>query len=168
MGACTDPCSFLLVTGRCARCGENVVGEGTGCTAMDQVFHVECFTCMMCKNKLRGQPFYAVEKKAYCEPCYIVSTCGVFVRSFFTCRHHKYLFSSLLNCCLISKTRQSHGKLMGTSFPWSSEAFRSLQLPLLTSFSVLSKLLNEVAKAREIGAFGDDVSSERSRQCSDF
>lgn len=78
MGACTDPCSFLLVTGRCARCGENVVGEGTGCTAMDQVFHVECFTCMMCKNKLRGQPFYAVEKKAYCEPCYIVSTCGIF------------------------------------------------------------------------------------------
>nr|XP_020669272.1 lipoma-preferred partner [Pogona vitticeps]XP_020669273.1 lipoma-preferred partner [Pogona vitticeps]XP_020669274.1 lipoma-preferred partner [Pogona vitticeps]XP_020669275.1 lipoma-preferred partner [Pogona vitticeps]XP_020669276.1 lipoma-preferred partner [Pogona vitticeps]XP_020669277.1 lipoma-preferred partner [Pogona vitticeps]XP_020669278.1 lipoma-preferred partner [Pogona vitticeps] len=57
--------------GRCARCGENVVGEGTGCTAMDQVFHVECFTCMTCNNKLRGQPFYAVEKKAYCEPCYI-------------------------------------------------------------------------------------------------
>ncbi|NXL31441.1 LPP protein, partial [Glaucidium brasilianum] len=57
--------------GRCARCGENVVGEGTGCTAMDQVFHVECFTCMMCNNKLKGQPFYAVEKKAYCEPCYI-------------------------------------------------------------------------------------------------
>ncbi|NXH13484.1 LPP protein, partial [Bucco capensis] len=57
--------------GRCARCGENVVGEGTGCTAMDQVFHVDCFTCMMCSNKLRGQPFYAVEKKAYCEPCYI-------------------------------------------------------------------------------------------------
>ncbi|NXX49204.1 LPP protein, partial [Tricholaema leucomelas] len=57
--------------GRCARCGENVVGEGTGCTAMDQVFHVKCFTCIMCNNKLRGQPFYAVEKKAYCEPCYI-------------------------------------------------------------------------------------------------
>ncbi|NXU65893.1 LPP protein, partial [Horornis vulcanius] len=57
--------------GRCARCGENVVGEGTGCTAMDQVFHVKCFTCIMCSSKLRGQPFYAVEKKAYCEPCYI-------------------------------------------------------------------------------------------------
>ncbi|NXW72596.1 lipoma-preferred partner [Hirundo rustica] len=57
--------------GRCARCGENVVGEGTGCTAMDQVFHVKCFTCIVCSNKLRGQPFYAVEKKAYCEPCYI-------------------------------------------------------------------------------------------------
>ncbi|XP_036610908.1 lipoma-preferred partner [Trichosurus vulpecula] len=57
--------------GRCARCGENVVGEGTGCTAMDQVFHVDCFTCVICSTKLRGQPFYAVEKKAYCEPCYI-------------------------------------------------------------------------------------------------
>lgn len=57
--------------GRCARCGENVVGEGTGCTAMDQVFHVDCFTCIVCDVKLRGQPFYAVEKKAYCEPCYI-------------------------------------------------------------------------------------------------
>ncbi|XP_075427145.1 lipoma-preferred partner isoform X2 [Ascaphus truei] len=56
---------------RCSRCGENVVGEGTGCTAMDQVFHVECFTCMTCNSKLRGQPFYAVEKKAFCEPCYI-------------------------------------------------------------------------------------------------
>lgn len=40
---------------------------------MDQVFHVDCFTCITCNSKLRGQPFYAVEKKAYCEPCYIVS-----------------------------------------------------------------------------------------------
>ncbi|MGH0169401.1 UNVERIFIED_CONTAM: hypothetical protein FKN15_056712 [Acipenser sinensis] len=56
--------------GRCSRCSENVVGEGSGCTAMDQVFHVECFTCVTCSRKLRGQPFYAVEKKAYCEPCY--------------------------------------------------------------------------------------------------
>lgn len=49
------------------------MGEGTGCTAMDQVFHVDCFVCMTCSTKLRGKPFYAVEKKAYCEPCYIVS-----------------------------------------------------------------------------------------------
>ena len=64
----------FFLSGRCARCGENVVGEGTGCTAMDQVFHVDCFTCIICNNKLRGQPFYAVEKKAYCEPCYTVSS----------------------------------------------------------------------------------------------
>uniref|UniRef100_A0A3B3RXU2 LIM domain containing preferred translocation partner in lipoma n=1 Tax=Paramormyrops kingsleyae TaxID=1676925 RepID=A0A3B3RXU2_9TELE len=65
--------------GRCASCGENVVGEGTGCTAMDQVFHVDCFVCMTCGTKLRGRPFYAMEKKAYCEPCYIntLETCHV-------------------------------------------------------------------------------------------
>jgi len=100
MGACTDPCSFLLVTGRCARCGENVVGEGTGCTAMDQVFHVECFTCMMCNNKLRGQPFYAVEKKAYCEPCYIVSTRGFFLSaSFYRADITNICF---LHCCTVA------------------------------------------------------------------
>ncbi|KAF7203896.1 lipoma-preferred partner [Nothobranchius furzeri] len=65
--------------GRCSSCGENVVGEGTGCTAMDQVFHVDCFVCMTCSTKLRGKPFYAMEKKAYCEPCYIntLETCNV-------------------------------------------------------------------------------------------
>ncbi|XP_028654244.2 thyroid receptor-interacting protein 6 [Erpetoichthys calabaricus] len=57
--------------GRCARCGNNVVGDGTGCIAMDQVFHVECFTCITCQCRLRGQPFYAIEKKSYCENCYI-------------------------------------------------------------------------------------------------
>ncbi|XP_055521324.1 thyroid receptor-interacting protein 6 [Leucoraja erinacea] len=57
--------------GRCARCGENVVGDGTGCVAMDQVFHVECFTCMTCRCRLRGRPFYAIDKKSYCESCYI-------------------------------------------------------------------------------------------------
>lgn len=76
------PLSFSLsAAGRCSRCSENVVGEGSGCTAMDQVFHVECFTCVTCSRKLRGQPFYAVEKKAYCEPCYTVSTvCSTYSR----------------------------------------------------------------------------------------
>ncbi|KAG9341592.1 hypothetical protein JZ751_019107 [Albula glossodonta] len=55
----------------CACCGENVVGEGSGCTAMEQVFHVRCFVCITCSAQLSGQPFYAVEKKPYCEPCYI-------------------------------------------------------------------------------------------------
>ncbi|KAG7261390.1 hypothetical protein CRUP_014808 [Coryphaenoides rupestris] len=65
--------------GRCAMCEENVMGEGTGCTAMDQVFHVDCFVCRTCNSKLRGKPFYAVEKKAYCEHCYIntLETCTV-------------------------------------------------------------------------------------------
>ncbi|XP_039193860.1 thyroid receptor-interacting protein 6 isoform X1 [Crotalus tigris] len=59
--------------GRCAQCGENVVGDGTGCVAMDQVFHVECFTCATCHCCLRGQPFYAIDRRSYCESCYIVT-----------------------------------------------------------------------------------------------
>ncbi|XP_029436731.1 thyroid receptor-interacting protein 6 isoform X3 [Rhinatrema bivittatum] len=59
--------------GRCSRCGENVVGDGTGCIAMEQVFHVECFTCIACRGRLRGQPFYCIDKKSYCEACYIVT-----------------------------------------------------------------------------------------------
>ncbi|KAJ8277061.1 hypothetical protein GJAV_G00071040 [Gymnothorax javanicus] len=65
--------------GSCSCCGENVVGEGTGCTAMEQVFHVSCFVCVVCGIQLCGKPFYAVEKKPYCEPCYIktLETCSV-------------------------------------------------------------------------------------------
>uniref|UniRef100_A0ACB8EXD0 Uncharacterized protein n=1 Tax=Sphaerodactylus townsendi TaxID=933632 RepID=A0ACB8EXD0_9SAUR len=65
--------------GRCARCGENVVGDGTGCVAMDQVFHVECFTCSTCHCRLRGQPFYAIDRRSYCESCYI--ECGLLLSS---------------------------------------------------------------------------------------
>lgn len=41
---------------------------------MEQVFHVECFTCITCHARLRGQPFYALDRKSYCESCYIVSS----------------------------------------------------------------------------------------------
>ncbi|KAF7706502.1 hypothetical protein HF521_019756 [Silurus meridionalis] len=57
--------------GRCARCGDNVLGDGSGCIAMEQVFHVDCFTCITCHAQLRGKPFYALDKKSYCESCYI-------------------------------------------------------------------------------------------------
>lgn len=69
----------LSLSGRCARCGDNVLGDGSGCIAMEQVFHVECFTCITCHARLRGQPFYALDRKSYCESCYIVSF-------FFFCR----------------------------------------------------------------------------------
>ncbi|XP_061096884.1 lipoma-preferred partner isoform X3 [Conger conger] len=65
--------------GSCSCCGENVVGDGSGCTAMEQVFHVRCFVCVACGLQLCGKPFYAVEKKPFCEPCYIktLETCTV-------------------------------------------------------------------------------------------
>ncbi|KAM4820682.1 thyroid receptor-interacting protein 6 [Thomomys bottae] len=67
--------------GRCGGCGEVVVGDGAGVVALDRVFHVGCFVCSTCRAQLRGQHFYAVERRAYCEGCYVAtlekcSTCS--------------------------------------------------------------------------------------------
>ncbi|XP_044530457.1 thyroid receptor-interacting protein 6 [Gracilinanus agilis] len=59
--------------GRCGGCGEDVVGDGAGVIALDRVFHVGCFVCSTCRAQLRGQHFYAVERKAYCEDCYVAT-----------------------------------------------------------------------------------------------
>lgn len=57
--------------GMCYKCGEKVLGEGSGCTAMDQVYHIKCFTCHVCMKELRGKPFFAMEGKPYCEDDYL-------------------------------------------------------------------------------------------------
>lgn len=36
--------------GMCYKCGEKVLGEGSGCTAMDQVYHIKCFVCHICSK----------------------------------------------------------------------------------------------------------------------
>lgn len=64
---------FSLSSGRCGGCGEDVVGDGAGVVALDRVFHIGCFVCSTCRAQLRGQHFYAVERRAYCEGCYVVS-----------------------------------------------------------------------------------------------
>ncbi|AWO97586.1 putative thyroid receptor-interacting protein 6-like [Scophthalmus maximus] len=96
--------------GRCARCGDNVVGDGSGCIAMEQVFHVECFTCITCHARLRGQPFYALEKRSYCESCYIstlerCSKCSKpildrILRAMGKAYHPRCFTCVVCNCCL--------------------------------------------------------------------
>ncbi|XP_076328519.1 uncharacterized protein LOC143234783 isoform X2 [Tachypleus tridentatus] len=53
--------------GMCYKCGEKVLGEGSGCTAMGQVYHIKCFTCHVCDKELQGKSFYAMDGKPYCE-----------------------------------------------------------------------------------------------------
>ncbi|XP_062240101.1 thyroid receptor-interacting protein 6 isoform X1 [Platichthys flesus] len=96
--------------GRCARCGDNVVGDGSGCIAMEQVFHVECFTCITCHARLRGQPFYALDKRSYCESCYIstlerCSKCSKpildrILRAMGKAYHPRCFTCVVCNCCL--------------------------------------------------------------------
>lgn len=57
--------------GVCVKCGERVVGENSGCTAMEQIYHIVCFTCNQCQINLQGKPFYALEGKPYCEEDYL-------------------------------------------------------------------------------------------------
>lgn len=59
------------ILGVCEKCKEYVVNEGSGCTAMDKVYHIACFTCNQCKTQLQGKPFFALEGKPYCEQDYL-------------------------------------------------------------------------------------------------
>ncbi|XP_076306589.1 uncharacterized protein LOC143223063 isoform X2 [Tachypleus tridentatus] len=59
--------------GMCYKCGDKVLGEGSGCTAMDQVYHIHCFTCHVCQKELQGKSFYAMDGKPYCEEDYLNS-----------------------------------------------------------------------------------------------
>ncbi|XP_014062399.1 thyroid receptor-interacting protein 6-like isoform X2 [Salmo salar] len=82
--------------GRCARCGDNILADVSGCIAMEQVFHVECFTCVTCHTRLGWQLFYALDKQSYCESCYI---------------------STLERCCMCYKLIRDHIlRFMGKAF----------------------------------------------------
>ncbi|XP_074655205.1 zyxin-like isoform X2 [Tubulanus polymorphus] len=69
MEASSDPNYF----GVCSRCGEAIVDEDSGCTALDQMYHVPCFACTHCEKNLKGCPFFAVEGKPFCEDCYLAT-----------------------------------------------------------------------------------------------
>lgn len=76
MGADTD------TFGICVQCGKKVIGEGSGCTAMEQIYHIECFTCCQCQINLQGKPFYALDGKPCCEEDYLntLEKCSVCVK----------------------------------------------------------------------------------------
>ncbi|XP_013064063.2 lipoma-preferred partner homolog isoform X1 [Biomphalaria glabrata] len=59
--------------GMCGRCGNSVSGSVNACSALDNVFHIGCFTCVGCNAALQGKSFFAMETKPYCEACYINS-----------------------------------------------------------------------------------------------
>ena len=56
--------------GICVKCN-GAVSESSGCTAMENVYHIACFTCQECQINLQGKPFYALEGKPFCEEDYM-------------------------------------------------------------------------------------------------
>ena len=49
--------------GLCSKCNMKIIGDGTGCTAMGRLYHIDCFTCTNCYCLLQGKPFYALDGK---------------------------------------------------------------------------------------------------------
>ena len=41
-GSSSESTDYL---GTCVKCGDRIVGEGTGCSAMGRPYHILCFTC---------------------------------------------------------------------------------------------------------------------------
>lgn len=42
-----------LYCGNCYRCGKKIMGETTGCTAMERIYHIKCFCCQQCGINLQ-------------------------------------------------------------------------------------------------------------------
>jgi len=59
--------------GYCEKCNQVVEGEQVGCKAFDKIYHISCFNCETCKKSVHGVQFYAVNKKTFCEKCYLDS-----------------------------------------------------------------------------------------------
>ncbi|GFN96397.1 lipoma-preferred partner-like protein [Plakobranchus ocellatus] len=57
--------------GVCGRCLQTISGDTNACSALDNVYHIGCFTCVGCNVPLQGKSFFAMETKPYCEACYV-------------------------------------------------------------------------------------------------
>ncbi len=57
--------------GLCSKCLQPIVGEQTGCEAMQRRYHVQCFSCHHCRVLLQGKPFYALDGKPFCREDYL-------------------------------------------------------------------------------------------------
>ncbi|CAF1022395.1 unnamed protein product [Didymodactylos carnosus] len=59
--------------GQCTKCGQSVTGAHEACQAMGNLYHNNCFKCVLCERTLRGKAFYNVADQVYCEEDYLFS-----------------------------------------------------------------------------------------------
>ncbi|CAG2180576.1 unnamed protein product, partial [Oppiella nova] len=56
------------VKGPCIACGMYIVGSLV--TALDEMWHPECFTCVNCDTILKAYNYQVQDNKQYCKPCH--------------------------------------------------------------------------------------------------
>ncbi|XGW12110.1 hypothetical protein V3C99_013079 [Haemonchus contortus] len=54
----------------CVKCKEPVNRQNPGCKALNQIFHVKCYTCKKCSKPLVGLTFYNIDNSPTCSDCY--------------------------------------------------------------------------------------------------
>nr|XP_033779892.1 zyxin isoform X2 [Geotrypetes seraphini]XP_033779893.1 zyxin isoform X2 [Geotrypetes seraphini]XP_033779894.1 zyxin isoform X2 [Geotrypetes seraphini] len=64
------PSMEATTTEFCGICRKPLSRTQPAVRALDQLFHVECFTCFKCERELQGHQFYDMDGKPFCEDCY--------------------------------------------------------------------------------------------------
>lgn len=59
--------------GTCVKCHKKVLDAADGCTAINKLYHYNCFKCYVCRINLEGKSFYAVGGEPYCEDDYLAT-----------------------------------------------------------------------------------------------
>jgi hypothetical protein len=62
-----------VLAGPCGICDQPVIGEESGCLALEQIFHNRCFKCNKCFKVLSGGNFFVKDGLVLCEKDYYVS-----------------------------------------------------------------------------------------------
>jgi hypothetical protein len=58
--------------GQCTKCAQPITGSSEACQAMGEIYHNDCFKCVVCARILRGKVFYRIHDQVYCEEDYLV------------------------------------------------------------------------------------------------
>jgi len=61
--------------GQCTKCNQPITGSSSdACQAMGELYHNNCFKCVLCDRILRVKPFYRIHDQVYCKEDYLVRT----------------------------------------------------------------------------------------------
>ncbi|CAF0753152.1 unnamed protein product [Didymodactylos carnosus] len=73
--------------GQCTKCEHSVTNAHEGCQAMGNLYHKNCFKCVLCRRTLCGKAFYNVADQVYCEEDYLFSAFQQTIEKCVACDH---------------------------------------------------------------------------------